>query len=165
MMPQVLAESFPDWETAVQNMVTDDDEPVDSKLVAKQERLLVEPLYSSWQPEPFEEEPNVIRKFYADSNVGIFTSPYHPAIVPDMFLSLDVETKGNLEEKENRSYCIWVHEKPPEAVLEIISDKRGGEFDEKMRRYGRMGVRYYVTFDPFQIYDAPYLRVYERAIS
>jgi Uma2 family endonuclease len=164
-MSQVLAESFPDWETAVQNMVTEDDEPVESKFIANLQRLLVESLYSSWLPEPFEDEPNEVRKFYADSNVGIFTSPYQPPLVPNMMLSLDTEIEDDFNKIENRSYRVWVHDPPPDVVLEIISDKRGGEYDEKMRRYRRMGVRYYVTFDPFQIYDAPFLRVYERAIS
>lgn len=161
----VLAELPPDWETAVQNMITEDDEPVDNRFTEKQQRLLVEPFYDSWQPPPFEDAPDEPRTFIAAANVGIFTSPYQPAIVPYMFLRLDVETGGDLKEKENRSYCLWIHEKEPDAVLEIVSDKRGGEFDEKMRRYGRMGVHYYVTFDPFEVYDAPHLRVYERAIG
>lgn len=165
MSQLALNERLPDWETAIQNMITEDDEPVDNRFTEKQMRLLVEPLYASWQPQPFEDAPGERREFIAAANVGIFTSPYQPPIVPDMFLSLDVETIGDLAEKENRSYCLWIHEKEPEAVLEIVSDKRGGEFDEKMRRYGRMGVRYYVVFDPFQIYDAPHLRIYERAIG
>jgi len=163
-MSQVLAEKFPDWETAVANMITEDDEPVDNRFTEKQMRLLVEPLYSSWQPAPFDDAPDEPRPFIAAANVGVFTSPYN-VIVPDVFLSLDVSDAGDLAEKENRSYCIWIHEKQPEVALEIISDKRGGEYDEKMRRYGKMGVRYYVVFDPFEIYDVPRLRVYERAIA
>lgn len=31
------------------------------------------------------------RKFYADANVGVFQSVYQPPIMPDVFVSLDVE--------------------------------------------------------------------------
>jgi Uma2 family endonuclease len=165
MSQLALADLPPDWETAVRQMVTEDDESVDNRFTEKQMRLLVEPLYSSWQPAPFPDAPDEPREFVAAANVGIFTSPYQPPVVPDAFLSVDTATTGDLAEKENRSYCLWIHEKEPEVVIEIVSDKRGGEFAEKMRRYGKMGVKYYVIFDPFQIYDAPYLRIYERSFA
>ena len=77
------------------HIITEDDEPVDNMFSAKQQRLLVEPLYSSWHPET---------PFLADANVGVFNSVYQPPIVPDMFLSLDVEPDENIWKKENRSY-------------------------------------------------------------
>ena len=166
MSELALAVELPlDWETAIQEMITEDDAPVDNRFTEKQMRLLAESLYASWLPEPFADEPGTERKFIAATNVGIFTSPYQAAIVPDMFLSLDVEGGGDFSQKENRSYCLWVFEKAPEIVVEIISDKRGDEFNAKMKRYGKMGVSYYITFDPFEIYDAPHIRVYERAIA
>lgn len=164
-MSQLLADNFPAWETAVNNMITEDDEPVESFFVERQMRLLVDQLLSSWQPVPFTDAPNEARSFIAAANVGIFTSPYQPAIVPDMFLSLDVEQDAESNSKESHSYCLWVHEKAPEVVVEIISDKRGGELDAKMNRYGRMNVDYYVTFDPRGVYEQPFIRVYERTIG
>ena len=164
-MQGALAEEFPGWEEAVKNMVTEDHEPVESFFVEKQMRILVDALLSSWQPQPFEDAPEEPRPFIAACNVGIFTTPYQPAVVPDMFLSLDVKQEAEDNSKESHSYCLWIHEKPPEVVVEIISDKRGDEFGAKMNRYGRMGVRYYVTFDPRGVYDEPFVRVYERSIG
>lgn len=170
-MSQALAEILPDlatdWETAIENMITEDDEPVDSIFAGKQQRLLVESLYSSWQPAPFEDAADEKRTFWAESNVGVFASPYFPAIAPDMFLSLDViPPEPNLHDKETRSYFLWKHDgKAPEIVVEIISDKRGDEFGKKMEKFGRMGVNYYITFDPRKVYDEPSLRVYERTFA
>ena len=73
------------------HIITEDDESVDNMFSAKQQRLLVEPLYTSWKPG---------RPFLADANVGIFNSVYQPPIVPDMFLSLDVEPDKDIWKKE-----------------------------------------------------------------
>jgi len=70
----------------ISHIITEDDTPVDNMFSAKQQRLLVEPLYTSWQAG---------RPFIADANVGVFRSPHLPPIVPDMFLSLDVEIAEN----------------------------------------------------------------------
>lgn len=163
--PEEDAEAILKWKTAVENMITEMEEPLESFFIEKQMRILVDALLSSWQPEPFPEAPIEERPFIAAANVGIFKSPYEPSIVPDMFLSFDVEQTADYDSKESHSYCLWVHGKEPEAVVEIISDKRGREFGEKMNRYGRMNVQYYVTFDPREIYDAPFVRVYERTIG
>lgn len=156
---------YTEWENAVANMITEDGEPLESFFVEKQMRILVDALLNSWQPAPFEDALDEPRPFIAAANVGIFTTPFQPAIVPDMFLSLDVEQQPENNSKESHSYCFWVHEKPPEVVVEIIFDKRGGELNEKMNRYGRMNIRYYVTFDPRGVYDVPLVRVYERTIG
>lgn len=160
-------EDYPEWTTAVQNMITEDDEPLVNSFVEKQMRLLVSSLYASWQLAPFEDAPNEKRSFWAAANVGVFASPFFPPIVPDVFLSLDVSApEGDFNEKENRSYCLWKHEgKAPDVVVELISDKRGGEFDEKMESYGRMKVDYYITFDPLERREEPFLRVYERSFA
>jgi Uma2 family endonuclease len=170
-MPQrAFVEEFQDyseWTMAVQSMVTEDDKPVENSFVEKQMRLLVESLYASWQPAPFEDAPSEKRSFWAAANVGVFASPFFPAIVPDVFLSLDVTApEGDFTEKENRSYCLWNYDgKAPDVVIELISDKRGKEFDEKMESYGRMKVDYYITFDPLERYEEPFLRVYERTFA
>ena len=122
------------------HIVTEDDEPVDNLFSAKQQRLLVEPLYTAWQKE---------RLFLADANVGVFRSPYLPPLVPDMFLSLDVRV-GDEDWwlKENRSYFIWMHGKPPDVVVEVVSNEKGGELGRKMQGYAQMGIPYYVVYDP-----------------
>lgn len=61
-----------DLTEAVNRLVTEDDEPVDNTLSKKQQRLLVEPLYSSWTPPPDEDEPEKPRPFWAGANLGVF---------------------------------------------------------------------------------------------
>jgi hypothetical protein len=50
-----------------------------------------------------DDEPPQPRKFLAAANVGVFTSPYLPPIVPDVFLSLDVEESRNWFKKTGRN--------------------------------------------------------------
>ena len=136
----------------ISHIETEDDTPVDNIFSAKQQRLLVEPLYSSLP---------IDLPFLADANVGIFYQLHTPPLVPDMFLSLEVQAKDDWWPKENRSYFIWEFGKPPDVVIEIVSNKKGGELSRKLRDYARMGVRYYATFDPQLAVQQEILRVYE----
>lgn len=144
----LLAPEVPD----VSHLITEDDTPVDNIPSAKQQRLLVEPLYSSWRPG---------RPFLADANVGLFSSIHQPAIVPDMFLSLDVEVAEDWWAKEHRSYFLWEFGKAPDVVVEIVSNTRGGEDDKKLRDYARMGIPYYVIYDPQRPIQDDVLIVYQ----
>ena len=153
----VIEETIVIEEPDVSHLITEDDEPVDNIFSAKQQRLLVRPLYTAWQPE---------RPFVADANVGIFASVHRPAIVPDMFLSLDVEIAEDWYAKEHRSYFLWEFGKPPEVVVEVVSNKKGNEMGTKLRDYARIGVLYYVVYDPQQlILDGDSLRVYELRVG
>lgn len=125
---------------------------VDNIASAKQQRLLNEPLYSSWVTE---------RTFLACSNVGLFYALRHPPLVPDFFLSLDVGVPENWCEKKNRSYFFWEFGKPPEIVLEIVSNKIGHELDTKLTAYARMRVNYYVVFEPSHQISDPVVQVFE----
>jgi Uma2 family endonuclease len=146
-------------EPDVSGLVTEDDTPVDNILSEKQERLLTEPLYSSWPGPPSDDgEP---RRFAALANVGLFASPDEPPLVPDMMLSLDVAIAEDLSEKKNRSYFVWRFGKPPEVVVEIVSNDEGGELGERFRRYRRMRVSYYVVYDPLHELGEPSLRTFE----
>ncbi|GIK56828.1 MAG: Uma2 family endonuclease [Chloroflexi bacterium] len=136
----------------VSHIVTEDDTPVDNIFSAKQQRLLVRSLYASWQTD---------RKFVADSNVGVFVTPYRPAIVPDMFLSLDVEIAEDWFAQEHRSYFIWEFGKPPDLVVEIVSNKKGGENGKKLDDYARMNVWYYAIYDPQLLIQNQVLQLYE----
>ncbi|NJM60541.1 MAG: Uma2 family endonuclease [Oscillatoriales cyanobacterium RU_3_3] len=73
-------------------------------------------------------------------------SPKVP-VVPDGFLSLGVERrKGG---KSRRSYAVWEeNEIVPILVLEMVSHKPGGEYDEKMSIYAKLGVLYYIIYNP-----------------
>ena len=88
-----------------------------------------------------------------------------PPLVPDMFLSLDVQPDEDIWRKENRSYFLWKFGKPPEVVVEVVSNKEGGELNRKLRLYARMGVWYYVVFDPEQLMQESVLRVYGLSIA
>jgi Uma2 family endonuclease len=135
----------------VSNLVTEDDTPVDNLASEKQQRLLVSSLYSS-KPEEI---------FLAAANVGIFHTPKQPAIVPDVFLSLDVRVPENWWEKKNRSYFIWEFGKPPEVVVEIVSNKEGDELGHKLQIYEQIRVSYSIVYDPSQQLENSVLRIYE----
>ena len=127
---------------------------MDNVLSEKQQRLLTEPLYSSWAG------PGGGRPFLAYANVGVFAEPRNPAIVPDMLLSLDVRTRAHLWETTHRSYFVWEFGKPPDLVVEIVSNRKGGEVARKRRRYAQMGVGYYVIYDPWHAVMGDDVRVY-----
>lgn len=147
-LEEELAEARRELAAAVENLVTEDDEPMDNLFSAKQQRLLVEPLYSSWTPPPDEDAPDAPRIFLADANVGIFFSPRQPPLVPDMFLSLGVKPHEDWYDKEHRSYFFWQFGKTPEVVVEIVSNREGNELGTKLRNYARFGIGYYIVFDP-----------------
>src|SRR5690349_21302007 len=87
----------------VSALVIQDDAPMDSIFTEKQERLLTEPLYSSWAGAPGGKDGQP-RRFAAFANVGLFHSPDEPPVVPDMMLSLDVTIPDDQSDKKNRSY-------------------------------------------------------------
>lgn len=159
-MANALAEVLSDWEDFTETIVTEDDEPVDNLFSEKQQRLLARSLYSSWHP-PNPEKSKKPRKFLAAANVGIFFSRYESPLVPDFFLGLDVEPHEDWYAKEHRSYFVWEFGKVPELVLEIVSNRKGGEINGKIKNYARMGVMYYVVFDPQKHLSENVLTVYE----
>jgi len=109
-----------DITAAVNALVTEDEEPVDHVFSEKQQRLLTEPLYSSWTPPPEEEQPGHPRPFWAAAHVGIFPSLHQPPLVPDVFVSLDVSVADNMCEQRHRSYGFWEFGKAPDVVVEIV---------------------------------------------
>ena len=125
---------------------------MDNVFSAHQQRLLVEPLYVSvaaWNPKS--------RPFVANANVGIFLAARNPAIVPDAFLSLDIDMPLT-DADENpvkpdfdklRSYFVWEFGKVPDVVVEIVSNRKGGEMRHKMQEYTKMHIPYHAVFDPF----------------
>lgn len=134
------------------NLITEDDEPVDNIPSSKQQRIFVEPLYSS---------SKLRRPFLADSNIAIYATPRANPIVPDMFLSMDVQVADDWWQKQNRSYLMWEFNKPPEVVIEIVSNNKGKEGEEKLHDYAELGVLYYVIYDPQEILTDDIIRVYQ----
>ena len=137
---------------SVEHLVTEDDTPVDNIFSEKQQRLLTEPLYTSW----ISDVP-----FLALANVGLFHSVRVPPYVPDVLFSLNVQLPESLFPKSNRSYFVWEYGKSPDVVIEIVSNREGNEDRDKLIGYARMGIPFYVIYDPEQWLRAEKLRSYE----
>ncbi|MCS6808730.1 MAG: Uma2 family endonuclease [Bacteroidota bacterium] len=136
-----LTAHIPDLST----LITEDDTPVDNLFSAKQQRLLVETLHGNvelWNPSR--------RSFVVDANVGIFPVPKNTPLVPDVFLSMDVLTDDIGSIHTTRAYFAWVYGKMPELVIEIVSNRKGGEMERKHREYARQHIPYYAVFDPMR---------------
>ncbi|MBW4699697.1 MAG: Uma2 family endonuclease [Aphanocapsa lilacina HA4352-LM1] len=136
----------------IDGLVTEDDAPVDNLPSEKQQRLLTEPLYSSWYPQS---------PFLAAANVGLFYGVRRPPLVPDVFLSLNVEIAEDWWQKQNRSYFFWEFGKPPEVVIDIVSNTVGNERGIKLLTYAQMRVQFYAIYDPLQQLGGPVLEVFE----
>lgn len=135
------------------HLITEDDKPVDNRFSERQFTLLSLPLFDSWeQGKPFE----------ALTDVGLFYTPSNDSVVvPDFLLSLGVEPRQVSEAKEDRSYFVWLYGKPPNLVIEIVSNKEGGELDRKMSVYEKIGVAYYAIHDPFRHLGKRELRLFK----
>jgi hypothetical protein len=153
MTPELLNDEDIVTELDISHLVIEDDTPVDNFQSEVQQRLLVEPLYSSKiLPAPF----------LAAANVGLFYKLKGDPIVPDVFLSLGVQRAKDLSQQRNRSYFVWEFGKVPEVCIEIVSNQEGDELilSQKSRQqgktvakkeiYAQIGVRHYVVFDPLQ---------------
>lgn len=136
----------------VSHLITEDDTPVDNPFCEKQMRLLTGPLYDSWKPG---------FPFVAMANVGLYFSLNNPVFVPDVLVSVGVESPANLHPKEHRAYFFWLYGKSPDVVIEIVSNKEGGELDRKMRGYAYHGVPFYVVFDPEGFIQETALRTFQ----
>ncbi len=85
---------------------------------------------------------------------GVDMAVYHTTgvnprvpVVPDGFLSVGVERKKG--GKSRRSYAVWEeNDVVPILTLEIVSHTPGGEYDEKLAIYNKLGVLYYVIYNP-----------------
>jgi len=135
------------------HLVTEDETPVDNRYSERQYSLLKVPLFDCWEEgKPFE----------ALTDVGLFYRPSNDAVVvPDFLLSLGVTPRQVSEKKEDRSYFVWLYGKPPNLVVEIVSNKEGGELDRKMDIYQSIGVSYYAVHDPFRHLGQRELRLFQ----
>ncbi|MBW4544893.1 MAG: Uma2 family endonuclease [Symplocastrum torsivum CPER-KK1] len=136
----------------ISHLVIEDDTPMDN-FQSEQQRLLVEPVYSSKAlPSPF----------LAAANVGLFYKLKDDPIVPDVLLSLGVQRAEDLSQRRNRSYFVWEFGKVPDVCIEIVSNQEGDELtlSQKSQQkgkevckkdiYAQIGVPYYVVFDPLR---------------
>ncbi len=132
--------------------ITEDDTPVDNLLSEKQQRLLTTCLYSSLP----DQQP-----FLAVANVGLYYKAHQPVIVPDVMVSFGLEAPEDWGKKGNRSYFVWNLGKPPDIVIEIVSNKVGNELGSKLEDYAQARVAYYVVFDPLQQLGETILQAYQ----
>jgi hypothetical protein len=158
MMQDLLNDDEIVTELDISHLVTEDDTPVDNFQSEKQQRLLVEPLYSSWLPEI---------PFIAAANVGLFYALRQDPIVPDAMLSLGLEMPTDWSQKQNRSYFVWEFGKVPEVCIEIVSNREGDELSlsrksqqkgktaSKKELYAQIGILYYAVFDPLKQLQNP----------
>ncbi|MGK7891138.1 MAG: Uma2 family endonuclease [Leptolyngbyaceae cyanobacterium] len=138
----------------IDNLVIEDDTPVDNFQSEKQQRLLVEPLYSS-QASSQTSSSVLPEPFIVAANVGLFFAVKQDPLVPDVFVSLGVQMPTDWSQKRNRSYFVWELGKVPEVAIEIVSNRVGNELTAKKEAYARMGIAYYVVFDPLRQLQKP----------
>jgi hypothetical protein len=140
----------------ISNLIVEDGAPVDSLFSERQMNLLVDSLYASWSG------PGEGRPFAAMANVGLYSAPHVNPLVPDVLVSLDVKPPEDVWPKENRCYLMWVYGKPPDLVVEIVSNREGDELGNKLLDYARIGIAYYIVYDPDQQISNKVLRILGR---
>jgi hypothetical protein len=133
----------------VSGLVTEDDTPVDNLYAEKQQRLLTSALSAGWEGP--RDETGAAVPFVAMANVGLFATTKEPPLVPDALVSVQVSVPDDIWVKEHRSYFVWEYGKVPDVVIEVVSNREGGELSEKLRRYARMRIPSYVVWDPEMI--------------
>lgn len=121
-----------------------DDTPVDNEDQNLLPNLLLFMLMSLWAGR-------------MDWYFGVDMAVYHTTgvnprvpVVPDAFLSLGVERrKASRGGKSRLSYAVWEeNEIVPMVALEMVSQTPGSEYDAKVEIYRRLGVLYYVIYNP-----------------
>lgn len=114
-----------------------DDTPVDNELQEVIPSLLKSILELLWKDR---------MDWFFGIDMAIYTDPEQPAIVPDGFLSLNVERV--FDEQLRSCYTLWEEKVAPVLVLEVVSTTPGGEYTRKLQEYTQMGVLYYVIYNP-----------------
>ena len=138
-----------------------DHQPVDNELQLLVPFLLQAILLLAWAER---------RDWFMGVNLGLYHTLHQPPIGPYAFLSLGVE-RVRKQSKLRKSYVVWEEGVMPQWVLEVVSQKPGGEYERdrerqkgqgKLFQYARLGVQYYTIYnpnhwrrdkhDPFEVY-------------
>ncbi len=89
--------------------------------------------------------------WYFAVDMGVYhTTGLNPRIpvIPDGFLSLGVERRKGSQSRG--SYVTWEEQDiVPSLVLEVVSQTYGKEYDQKLEIYRRLGVLYYIIYNPY----------------
>ncbi|MHC5726874.1 MAG: Uma2 family endonuclease [Nostoc sp.] len=114
-----------------------DDTPVDNELQDLIPGLLKAILAMAWADR---------MDWFFGVDMGIYYHPDLPPIVPDGFLSLGVERF--YDENLRPSYVLWEERRVPILALEVVSRKYRGEYSTKKQEYAKLGILYYVVYNP-----------------
>lgn len=133
---------------SAEDLPDSDDTPVDNQLQHLIPGLLEAILAMAWADR---------MDWFFGVDMGIYYDPNQPAIVPDGFLSLGVERI--IDENLRLSYLLWEEQRVPIMALEVVSQKRRGEYSTKKEFYAQLEVLYYVIYNP-QRRRKPALEVY-----
>jgi Uma2 family endonuclease len=116
-------------------LLDSDETPVDNELQELIPALLKSILLMLWEER---------QDWLFAIDMGIYSSPELPPIVPDAFLSLGVERC--YDEELRPSYVLWDEETVPIFVLEVVSPRYREEYTTKLKIYEQMGVLYYAIY-------------------
>ncbi|MHC5672409.1 Uma2 family endonuclease [Nostoc sp.] len=114
-----------------------DDTPVDNELQDLIPGLLKAILAMAWAER---------MDWFFGVDMGIYYHPDLPPIVADGFLSLGVERF--YDENLRPSYVLWEERRVPIFALEVVSRKYRGEYSTKKQEYAKLGILYYVVYNP-----------------
>jgi Uma2 family endonuclease len=137
MMPSDLKQELP----SSAELPDSDDTPVDNEDQNFLPNFLLFLLHVIWADR---------NHWYFGADMGIYhTTGVNPRVpvVPDGFLSLGVERRK--QGKSRKSYVTWEENYVvPILTLEIVSWTTGGEYEEKTDIYAKLGVLYYIIYNP-----------------
>ncbi len=116
-----------------------DDTPVDNELQNFIPNLLLNILLDIWSARP---------DWFFGVDMAVYHDQEKPAIVPDGFLAVGVPRYTG--DGGRLSYLIWQENNVvPILVLEVVSHKYNGEYEDKLESYQQLGVLYYVVYNFF----------------
>jgi Uma2 family endonuclease len=124
---------------SAEDLPDSDDTPVDNELQDYIPHLLKTILAWIW---------NSRNDWFFGIDMGIYYDPDIPAIVPDGFLSLGVQRV--IDEDLRLSYLLWEELVAPILTIEVVSQKRRGEYSTKKQLYEEIGILYYVVYNPLR---------------
>jgi len=138
-----------------------DNQPVDNELQLLVPFLLRSILLLAWADR---------QDCFMGVNLGLYHTPHQSAIGPDALLVMGAE-RARKSGKLRLSYVVWEEGVMPQWVLEVVSQKPGGEYERdrehrdsqgKLFQYARLGIQYYTIYnpnhwrrdehDPFEVY-------------
>ncbi|MDJ1170716.1 Uma2 family endonuclease [Roseofilum sp. BLCC_M154] len=138
-----------DYYPSAADLPDSDETPVDNELQDLIPTLLKAMLASIWSER---------MDWFFGVDMGVYTDPNQPAIVPDGFLSMGVPRI--IGEGLRLSYVLWEEQQVPTLVLEVVSQTRRGEYSQKKQQYEQLGVLYYVIYNPLRT-QQPRLEVHQ----